>query len=116
MSLNYNTNTNSFHTFNTINSRPTQISQIPISVPQSFATSPPIVHPQSFSSPQAHVHSIHSIPNGPTLQLLNPWQMQANVDQQTLPQDNQLDPNLNLESEAARIRNNINQFENVIVP
>ena len=42
--------------------------------------------------------------------------MQANVEQQTLPQDNQLDPNLNLESEAARIRNNINQFENVNVP
>ena len=42
--------------------------------------------------------------------------MQANVEQQTLPQDNQLDPNLNLESEAAQIRNNINQFENVNVP
>ena len=42
--------------------------------------------------------------------------MQANVEWQTLPQDNQLDPRLNLESEAARIRNNINQFENIYVP
>ena len=42
--------------------------------------------------------------------------MPAKVEQQTVPQNNQLHPNLNLESEAARIRNNINQFENVNMP
>ena len=42
--------------------------------------------------------------------------MQAKVERQTLPQDNQLDPSLNLESKAARIRNNINKFENANVP
>ena len=48
--------------------------------------------------------------------MLNPWQKQANIERQILPQDNQLDPRLNLESEAARIWNNINQFEKVNVP
>ena len=42
--------------------------------------------------------------------------MQAKVKQQTVSQNHQLDPNLNLESEAARIRNNINQFENINLP
>ena len=98
----------------TINSQPTHTSQIPITISQSYTTPPPQINPQSFSAPQDH--SVHNIPDGTTLQLLNPWQMQAKVERQTLPQDNQLDPSLNLESEAARIRNNINQFENVNVP
>ena len=42
--------------------------------------------------------------------------MPAKVEQQTVPHSNQLHPNLNLESEAAKIRNNINQFENVNLP
>ena len=41
--------------------------------------------------------------------------MQARAEQ-TVPHSNQLHPRLNLESEAARIRNNINQFENVNLP
>ena len=48
--------------------------------------------------------------------MLNPWQKPANVEQQTLPQGNQLDPHLNLESKAVRIRNKIDQFENVKIP
>ena len=42
--------------------------------------------------------------------------MQAKVEWQTIPQNHQLDPTLNLESEAAWIRNNINQFKNVKLP
>ena len=38
--------------------------------------------------------------------------MQARVEQ-TIPHSNKLHPKLNLESEAAKIRNNTNQFENV---
>ena len=48
--------------------------------------------------------------------MLNPGQKQANVEQQTFPQDDQLYLHLNLESEVARIRNNINKFENVNAP
>ena len=36
--------------------------------------------------------------------------------EQTVPHCTQLYPNLNLESAAARMRNNINQFENVNLP
>ena len=69
---------------------------------------------QSVPAPQDH--SVHNIPDGTMLQMLNPWQKQTNMERQTIPQDNQLDPRLNLESETTRIRNNINQFENVNVP
>ena len=63
-----------------------------------------------------HDHSIHDIPDNTTLPMLNPWQKQSNFEQQKFPQDNQLDSRLNLESDAARIRSNINQFENVHTP
>jgi len=41
--------------------------------------------------------------------------MQARVEQ-TIPHSDKLHPKLNLELEAAKIRNNINQFENVNLP
>ena len=41
--------------------------------------------------------------------------MQARVEQ-TVPHSDQLHPRLNLESEAAQIRNEINHFENVNLP
>ena len=94
ISCNYDTNTNLVNTINTQpTSMPVVISQAPIPITQTYSSPPPI----------------HSVPNSTTLQLLNPWQMQARVEQ-TVPHSNQLHPRLNLESEAAQIRNNINQF------
>ena len=59
VSYNYDTNPNLTYTINT---QLTQISQAPIPIPQSYSSPPP---------------PIHSVPNSATLQLLNPWQIQA---------------------------------------
>ena len=100
ISCNYDTNTNLVNTINTQpTSMPVVISQAPIPIIQTYSSPPPI----------------HSVPNSTTLQLLNPWQMQARVEQ-IIPHSDKLNPRLNLESEAAKIRNNINQFENVNLP
>ena len=63
-----------------------------------------------------HDHSIHDIPDNTTLPMLNPWQKQSNFERQKFPQDNKLDSRLNLESDAAKIRSNISQFENINTP
>ena len=84
----------------------TQPTLVPVTLSQA---SMPIT--QTYPSPPP----IYSVPNSTTLQLLNPWQMQARVEQ-IIPHSDKLNPGLNLESEAAKIRNNINQFENVNLP
>ena len=57
---------------------------------------------------------IHSAPHSTStiFTLLNPWQMQAKAEQ-AIPHSGQLHPKLNLESDAARIRNNINRLEDL---
>ena len=57
----------------------TQVTQIPLSVSQSYVKPTP----QSITAPQDH--SIHNIPDNTKLPMLNPWQKQANVEQQTFP-------------------------------
>ena len=85
ISCNYGTNTNLINTMNT------QRASVPVTISQA-----PIPKTQTYSSPPP----IHSVPNSTTLQLLNPWQMQARVEQ-TIPCSDKLHPRLNLESEAA---------------
>ena len=70
----------------TINSQPThaaQVPQVPITISQPYTTPAPQINQQSVPAPQDH--SVHNIPDGTTLQLLNPWQKQANIERQTLP-------------------------------
>ena len=100
ISCNYDTKTNLINTINTQpTSMPVAILQVPIPITQTYSSPPPI----------------HSVPNSTTLQLLNPWQMHARVEQ-TIPHSDKLHPRLHLESDAAKIRNNINPFENVNLP
>ena len=79
----------------TINSQPShaaQATQVPLTISQSINATPaphlstisqsyamPAPH-QSQSIPAPHDHSVHNIPDGTTLPMLNPWQKQANLE------------------------------------
>ena len=92
----------SFHVVNTVNTKPTSI---PVVISQA-----PTPKTQDYSLPPPMYSALHSTSTPFTL--LNPWQMQAKAEQ-AIPHSGKLHPKLNLESDAARIRNNINKLEDL---
>ena len=113
MTIPHSMNTTSAPNLNTMSQSCVIPNQQSNTMAQSYVTQ---TLPLSQSLTTPHNHSVHNIPENTTLPMLNPWQKQSIFERKNFPQNNHIDPRLNLESDASRIRNNINSFENIPTP